>query len=227
MDLIRHADTALAMPAPTAGIPASGTVDDKPGWFVDCDLESGILGTPIMAQWANGIQAEIVNTITKAGLTPNYGAWDQLGLAVEKLVSTGPLATTTIAGRARLATADEARTPAFNDAVLTPATLGEAFKSLNQNLGANGYQRLPGGLILQWGTYNHDLQQGQHFSYPIAFPTAVRSIILNDGANAVATAVRVIAATPVDLANFSVFTWRPYTGAAELAGIFNMIAIGY
>lgn len=126
MDLIRHADTATAMPAPTAGIPPNGTVDDKPGWFVDCDLENGVLGTPILSQWANGIQAEIVNAIVKSGLTPNYGMWDQLGAAIEKMITEAPLATTDLAGKVELATAVEAINGVDVNRAVTPAGLAGA-----------------------------------------------------------------------------------------------------
>jgi|GEM_PF-5529275 len=126
MDLIRHADTSTTMPLPSAGIPQNGSPDDKPGWFIDCDLENGVLGTPIMAQWANSIQAEIVNTITKAGLTPNYGQWAQLGAAVEKMILEAPLATTDQAGRIELATDAEVAGGSDANRAVTPAGLSGA-----------------------------------------------------------------------------------------------------
>lgn len=41
----------------------------------------------------------------------------------------------------------------------------------NASLAQNGYQRLPGGLILQWGFGN--LQKGSSYNFPVAFPQAV------------------------------------------------------
>lgn len=38
-----------------------------------------------------------------------------------------------------------------NTTALSPLRLAEAFKGANQTLSANGVQKLPGGLILQWG----------------------------------------------------------------------------
>lgn len=45
------------------------------------------------------------------------------------------------------------------------------------SLAANGYQKLPSGLIIQWGSANYAAGVGA-VVYPIAFPTATRSIQL-------------------------------------------------
>lgn len=126
MDLIRHADTSTSMPLPTAGIPQSGSPDDKPGWFIDCDLENGVLGTPILAQWANAIQAEIIHAITRAGLTPRYDEWGQLGSAIEKMILEAPLATTEQVGRVELATDAEVALGSDTVRAVTPAGVAGA-----------------------------------------------------------------------------------------------------
>ena len=46
------------------------------------------------------------------------------------------------------------------------------FTGSNQSLAASGYQKLPGGLILQWGTGTG----GAAFTFPIAFPTACYAV---------------------------------------------------
>lgn len=47
-----------------------------------------------------------------------------------------------------------------------------------RSLAANGYQLLPGGLILQWG--NNSVPRGTKVLFPIAFPTAVFSMVFGD-----------------------------------------------
>lgn len=48
-----------------------------------------------------------------------------------------------------------------------------AFVGANQSLATNGYQILPGGLILQWGTTGQIVSGGNVVvTFPIAFPTA-------------------------------------------------------
>jgi hypothetical protein len=84
MDRLRDADTTLVVPNPL-DIPPPGSINDKPGFFIDCDLEAGFLGTPFRAYWANMITECIRNAILKAGITPDYTNWHQLGLAIEKI----------------------------------------------------------------------------------------------------------------------------------------------
>jgi hypothetical protein len=60
-------------------------------------------------------------------------------------------ATTEGKGIVELATDAEAQALTDSARVLAPATLVAAFQGGNQYLGADGYQKFPGGLILQWG----------------------------------------------------------------------------
>ncbi|QLW28727.1 hypothetical protein HV189_04780 [Enterobacter sp. RHBSTW-00422] len=50
--------------------------------------------------------------------------------------------------------------------------------SFNNSLGSSGYQKFPGGLILQWGTANVSGSSGTvqniDITFPIAFTTAFR-----------------------------------------------------
>lgn len=91
-------------------------------------------------------------TIGTTGLT-----FQQVGASAD--------ASTTVKGKVQLATSAEAQ--ALTDALkaITPSTLADAFKSANQSLAANGYQKLPGGLIVQWGSR---INNGA-VTFPIAF----------------------------------------------------------
>jgi hypothetical protein len=79
-------------------------------------------------------------------------------------------ATETVAGLVELATDGEAQAFAANKAI-DGAKLATAFKGSNQSLTSSGYQRLPGGLIIQWGlatgsSGSNDVAS----SFPITFP---------------------------------------------------------
>lgn len=53
------------------------------------------------------------------------------------------------------------------------------FTGTNRNLTGNGYQKLPGGLILQWGQVSNNNSLGTGFNtlvFPIAFPNGCFSI---------------------------------------------------
>jgi hypothetical protein len=60
----------------------------------------------------------------------------------------------------------------FNTAVTdTDLVFVNDFSGSNQSLTADGYQKLPSGLIMQWGTIA-SLSGGTTVTYPIAFPSA-------------------------------------------------------
>jgi len=62
---------------------------------------------------------------------------------------------------------------ASNSVLLTPLRLAEAMQGANRSFTSNGYQKLPSGLILQWGTLPVDYDQTSTVvTFPIAFPTA-------------------------------------------------------
>lgn len=60
------------------------------------------------------------------------------------------------------------------------------FTGANQSLAPNGFQKFPGGLILQWGSYLYDPTSGSgSASFPIAFPAACYIVMqepVTDGA---------------------------------------------
>lgn len=66
---------------------------------------------------------------------------------------------------------------------LKKVTLGDFGTTLfsNKSLSTNGYQKLPGGLIIQWGRSSgiSGANSGVNVTFPIAFPNAVFSISLN------------------------------------------------
>lgn len=54
---------------------------------------------------------------------------------------------------------------------MAPGTLDQAFKGSNQSFGTNGYQKLPGGLIIQWGTTGTiAVGAGNVVTLPLSFP---------------------------------------------------------
>lgn len=81
------------------------------------------------------------------------------------------------------ATTQDVMTIAGDGKVDFPAGLA-AFVGDNQSLTTNGYQKLPGGLIIQWGsvavpasTYTYTV------TFPIAFPNAALSLATTQGAD--------------------------------------------
>ena len=58
----------------------------------------------------------------------------------------------------------------------------ESFIGTNQSLSGNGYQKLPGGLIIQWATSATNAAGGAPFVFPVAFPNGIlRDISIPQG----------------------------------------------
>ena len=72
-----------------------------------------------------------------------------------------------------VASTAEAQAQVDNTTAISPLRLFEALQGSNQSLATNGYQILPGGLIIQWGI-DEDLPNR---NFPITFPTACFSIV--------------------------------------------------
>lgn len=89
-------------------------------------------------------------------------------------------------------------------------------------LASPGYQKLPSGLLVQWGAGN--ATTGTSFTFPLAFPGAVYSIMVANGSNGVA-ANATTDVTGVGLAGFLVSCFNAATGAATTRSV-QYIAIG-
>ena len=102
-----------------------------------------------------------------------------------------------------------------NTTLLTPLRLAEAFQGANRSHLQSGYQKLPGGLILQWGNATTD-SVGTTHSYPIAFPNGVFQVVASDAS---VTTMEYIAAQSISLTQFNA---RSNSGTPG----FSFIAIG-
>lgn len=136
---------------PTAGNPGS-TPATKPGPW-----------------WYHMITEEIRKVVLDAGLTPDHTDLAQLSQAVQTLVSN--------LAAVAASTGEISGFSAVNK-FIRPDRIESAFA---RSLTANGYQKLPGGLIIQWGSGNMSSGNSQVITYPIAFPTAALMGLISDG----------------------------------------------
>lgn len=103
------------------------------------------------------------------------------------------------------------------------------FTGSNQSLGTNGYQKLPGGFIIQWGrigdgTANSAGSTGT-LTFPLAFPTALLNVQLTirEPDNGGATSARV---TLTD--STTQFSWSAFSGTSVSSPDQIMwLALGY
>lgn len=75
---------------------------------------------------------------------------------------------TEVDAKTTIASTAQAQAQTSNTVLLSALRLSEAFKGGNQDLSSRGYQKLPGGLIIQWGT---ETAGTSSVSFPINFPT--------------------------------------------------------
>jgi hypothetical protein len=65
-----------------------------------------------------------------------------------------------------------------NAGTVTNGVYTTDFTSSNQSLSTNGYQKLPGGLIMQWGNVSPAINTTTTVTFPTAFPNACVSVQL-------------------------------------------------
>lgn len=143
--------------------------------FRDGDTLAGVASTELNAAWFNGFQEELLGVIESAGFSADPASHTQLRQAIQAMLGAAtPTASAVVKGLLKLATAALAQGWADDTVALTPWSLGQSFKGANQSLAAAGFQRLPGGLIMQWGTAT--LNGGTSVTFPFAFPNRCVSV---------------------------------------------------
>jgi hypothetical protein len=90
------------------------------------------------------------------------------------------------------------------------------------SLAANGYQKLPGGLILQWGAATSSAGGAQTVTLPITFPTAIRNVQVT----AAITGQPMLATTDSQSTSSFTFSVWNLSGSRVAVGAY-WIAIGY
>lgn len=146
-------------------------------------IESGYATTASLAGHTGNTSNPHGTTAAQVGLgnVQNYGIASQTEAeagaidtkymtplrAKQAIAALVPDATETDRGKVELASAAEAQAMSNASCAITPATLAAAMKGGNQSLTSSGWQKLPGGMILQWGT---SASIGPGSSLTIAFP---------------------------------------------------------
>jgi hypothetical protein len=104
-----------------------------------------------------------------AGDIAGAGHWLELqyDVTLDKYVLQNPA--TGVSAATAFATNAEAQAFAVTTKAISPATIAQAFKGTNQSLTTSGYQKLPGGLIVQWGSAV-SASGAAVFTHPVAFP---------------------------------------------------------
>lgn len=107
--------------------------------------------------------------------------------------------------------------------LLSPAGLKAAFTGA-QTLGSSlGYQKFPGGLVLQWGNVTTNTSSDQVVTFPISFPTACRAVTAtyanSFGSAPIIASFGNVTATSVAIASYT-------TGGSRASSTVYWIAVG-
>lgn len=139
--------------------------------FTSGNPATGVPATTVTPEWLTAVQEEIMAILAAASIAPVKANNAQLLAAMQALGVRA--ASTAQTGVVQLATSAEAQALTNTLKAITPDALNLAFKGANQSQAAQGYQKLPGGIILQWGSATGDANGQVTWTYPIAFPNAL------------------------------------------------------
>lgn len=110
-----------------------------------------------------------------------------------------------------------------NTTLLTPLRLAEAFQGANQSNAVSGFQKLPGGTILQWGQGVADASGKITGSWPTAFTSTIYQAVANSGAGASG----ITTVKPACIGNGTNLTTYTFWQDTAVAGnVINFIVVG-
>ena len=116
---IDNSTAVAAIPAPT---PAGSA-----GYFTDGNPATGVSATILPAEFMNMLMMENMNVLSAAGITPAKGQYNQLALAIAKIVQSGAAgpAGEATAGILKLATSPQALAGTDDSTAITPLKLAQ------------------------------------------------------------------------------------------------------
>lgn len=133
--------------------------------------------------------------------------------------------------QSRIASTAQAQALSDDLALLTPKKLADALKGANQSLVTNGYQKLPGGLILQFMAAPQTVNSSATATFPLAFPNACLKALAAES-NSTAwftnnlTVYGTYGATKTQV-GVTAYNWSGSAFVQTSNAIANIIAIGY
>jgi len=210
---------------------SSGTIQSTKDLYGAGNITAGDLAsnsvTTVKILDANVTLAKLVVLDDAKIITSNGAANSQVALSGKvTMTNTGVTsvvaASETVTGIIELATQAETLTGTNDTLATTPLKIKKLFTDTGrQSLAASGYQYLPGGLLLQWGTDTSTVDTAEVFNFPTTFPTSCAVVFTNP---AVAD---ITAPLPVTAKTTTTFTIDRSGTAFAGSNTFTYFALGY
>lgn len=96
---------------------------------------------------------------------------------------------TEVDSKTAVASTLQAQQQTSNAVLITALRLAESLKGANQQLTTNGFQKLPGGLIIQWGKTGSIGSSASSVSFPTPYPTAAFIVVACDAVSSTPTPI--------------------------------------
>ena len=130
-------------------------------------------------------------------------------------------ATESIAGTIKISTTGQVSAGTDNTTAVSPAKLKEIFVNGSRKT-QNGYQKLPGGLIVQWGRVADNVA---NVTFPVAFPTGCASLQITRGVETASEEIWLPLPVVLELSN-TVFSVAPVIHSPYKSLVY-WFAVGY
>lgn len=155
------------------------------------------------AQGSDGFVYKAITTNTNVNPVGNIGDWESAFLTADQAT--------------QVATAAQSRAMTANNVYLSPLQLANAFTGSNQNLTSSGFQKFPGGLIMQWTLGPPIAGGGQAtVSFPTPFNTAAfRAFVSYNGATSPSQVIQFTTSAPT-LTNITIYNPTTSTGSPSI-----------
>ncbi len=130
-------------------------------------------------------------------------------------------ATESIAGTIKISTTGQVSAGTDNTTAVSPAKLKEIFVNGSRKT-QNGYQKLPSGVIMQWGMVADNVA---NVTFPVAFPTSCASLQITRGVETASGEIWLPLPVIIGLSN-TAFTVDPVTQSLNKSLVY-WFAVGY
>lgn len=145
-------------------------------WDAATEYQWSSLGTKSLVMGSDGLiyRAKQVNTNQNPTTDLSDTYWEvAFAIAGDTYTKSQVDAKTTVASAA------QAQALSSDVVLISPLKLAQAFQGANQSLAPSGFQKIPGGLILQWGlTGGAATNVVTVVNFPTTFPAAVYNVQL-------------------------------------------------